>query len=950
MPSVASADTASDLAGSNTAYYGAIFIRDCLVSLRQAKEADGGGGKVMSQDRVDAYTFLAPIVGGDLPVVPIGRTFKGDNGVAHCNDVALVKTAMAAIGYTNPGNFLTDIGYHTEQRQGVFVGQTCTKDLYPVCTNNYATVTVYVIAGDDTFNTTIMSKHPQSLQAKYVAYLSVFNAYCGLTEPPTGSGDAVTYKKVVKDAKGTYSAVPTDAEFAVTTTTQSDGGGSSASGSTSTVKVHVANISIDNFDYRGQNTNCKDLLTKLDGLVGAVVTYNNAHTGDPIKTDISATPTNNGSVDCAANPTDASCTSGKSSCTVDGIGWIVCPVMTFLAGINDVLYSFLANALKVDPQIFGSDASTGLYGAWNTFRSYANILFILAFLVIVYSQITSVGITNYGIKKLLPKLIVAAILVNTSFYICQLAVDISNILGYGLKSLFTAIGGGVATAGTGLSWVSVIGGGLAAVGAGAGVVALILAISVPVVLAGVLALLSIAVILIVRQSIILLLIAISPLAFVAWLLPNTEKWFKKWWDLFFAMLVLFPIISALFGAGALAGSILATGKFGDDAGAAKLAALGAMVLPLILTIPLLQNSLKATGALGAKLSGWSNKANSRIGSKVKGESKLGRGWSQAMSYRSGRRANKQTEAIATKRAYRGLAGVAGGAGYAGTLENRAKEAADKEHAEAVTRATSGFTGMKDDDILDIAKDTKRSAAERQAAISHLMQKGKHDHKVAAMAASGTLGDDENGKRARAAVSDEYARSDLSTLYGKEIAGSVRTGSSGGGEVDMTAALRGNFGNVSAQTLANKNYATAVAAAYGGAAPEQQAKIDKAIDKIHSTPQIAAAITDDIETELLNIPHYAVSQANAAAAATPTAPAAAPTTTAPAAAPTATAPTAFGAAAAALPHSNTLVPPPTAPASPTPTSAASPPAAAPASNTPPSTAPDDDDDMYGVTPI
>lgn len=315
-----------------------------------------------------------------------------------------------------------------------------------------------------------------------------------------------------------------------------------------------------------------------------------------------------------------------TTCAVEGIGWIICPVMNFMAGANDMLYAKLSEFLAVNPKIFtgdtNSDSTSDLYAAWNAFRGYANILFIVAFLIIIYSQITSVGITNYGVKKLLPKLIIAAVLVNISFYICQVLVDVSNILGFGLKSLFTAIGGGISTSGsgdTGGGWETAIGGALAITAAGVAVV-LAVAVGGTLLVGALLSLLMVVIILIARQAIIILLIAVSPIAFVAWLLPNTEKWFKKWWEMFFSMLMLFPIISVLFGAGALAARILGTGDFGDET-TTKLAALGASVLPLIATIPLLQSALKTTGALGAKLSGMSQKANSRLASSVKAKGK-----------------------------------------------------------------------------------------------------------------------------------------------------------------------------------------------------------------------------------------------------------------------------------------------------------------------------------------
>jgi hypothetical protein len=574
---------------------------------------------------------------------------------------------------------------------------------------------------------------------------------------------------------------------------------------------------------------CKDLATEMTNASGAYGLYVQAHKGtkDQESTDGKLVAEGDNST---------------TTCTVEGIGWIVCPVMNFMAGVNDVLYGALQTMLKVNPMIFTGDTNTDstsdLYAAWNTFRGIANILFIVVFLIIIYSQITSVGITNYGLKKLLPKLVIAAVLVNVSFYICQIAVDIANILGFGLKSLFTSIGAGIGSQASAETWVSVVGQGIAYTGMAAGTVALLLAVSVPTLLAGLLALLMVVIILIVRQAIIILLIAISPLAFVAWLLPNTEKWFKKWWELFFSMLMLFPVISALFGAGALAARILGTSNFGEDNGVAKLAALGAAVLPLVATIPLLQGALKATGALGAKLSGWSGKANARVGSKVKGESMLGKAWTGGMANRTSRRTSFQNKAL-SKGPMKYVAGALGGKGYAATLADRATAIEDKEHHEAVERATTGLVGKSDAEILAQAQDGKRSAAERQAAISHLLQKGSFGDKQKALEAASGLED----TRARTAIADEYAKSDMSSLYGKSLAATIRAPQKDKDgktkpPLDLASTLRGNYGNVSAQTLAgNKDYAEAVKKSSVEATDEQKEHLMNTLNQIDSNPNI-----------------------------------------------------------------------------------------------------------------
>ena len=58
------------------------------------------------------------------------------------------------------------------------------------------------------------------------------------------------------------------------------------------------------------------------------------------------------------------------------------------------------------------------YEGWNTFRDIANVIFVILLMVVIFSQLTGVGIDNYGIKKILPKLIIAAILINLSYLIC----------------------------------------------------------------------------------------------------------------------------------------------------------------------------------------------------------------------------------------------------------------------------------------------------------------------------------------------------------------------------------------------------------------------------------------------------------------------------------------------------------------------------------------------------
>ncbi len=312
-------------------------------------------------------------------------------------------------------------------------------------------------------------------------------------------------------------------------------------------------------------------------------------------------------------------TIAASTCEIDGIGWIVCPVVKFLSFIADSAFTFLSDSfLATNAKIF--DTSNPTYSAWVIMRNIANVAFVIAFLIIIFSQLTGAGITNYGVKKLLPRIVVAAILVNLSYFICQIAVDLSNIFGYSLKNLLAGLvpmsSGGTAGFWSGGTWADIAGTVLAGA-VGVGVVWASLASLIPVLLAAVVALVMILFILIARQALIILLIVISPLAFVVFLLPNTDQWFKKWRQTFTAMLMLFPIIALVYGVSSLASNVLSqtfsSGGTSLQETLGQIAAAAVMVLPLFAVPTLLKKSLDGVGNIGTTLNGLGSKLSKSAG-------------------------------------------------------------------------------------------------------------------------------------------------------------------------------------------------------------------------------------------------------------------------------------------------------------------------------------------------
>ena len=306
--------------------------------------------------------------------------------------------------------------------------------------------------------------------------------------------------------------------------------------------------------------------------------------------------------------------STSTSCDVQGIGWFICPVSNWLADGIDFMYSALQQFLKTKP-LETTNQNSGIYLAWVIMRNISNVAFIVAFLVIIYSQLTSVGISNYGVKKMLPRLVIAAVLVNLSFTFCAILLDLSNIAGYAFQDAFMGIKNTISTVGenTGVGWtwseviMLILSNGAFAAGAAytisLGSELLPLALSAVVGIG--LVLLLVLLIMAARQALIVILIIISPLAFVCYLLPGTEKWFKKWKDLFLTMLVFFPAFSVVFGGAQLAGILIIQNATGPNGGIMQILGMVVQVIPLALT-PII---LKFSGGVLGKFAGFVNDKN-----------------------------------------------------------------------------------------------------------------------------------------------------------------------------------------------------------------------------------------------------------------------------------------------------------------------------------------------------
>lgn len=372
-----------------------------------------------------------------------------------------------------------------------------------------------------------------------------------------------------------------------------------------------------------------------------------------------------------------------SKCTIPGIGWVVCWTTYYLAQLTDFTFDLLTGLLEIEPlkeQISTGGEST-VYGAWQSLRNLANIAFVVVFMIVIVSQVTGYGIGSYGIKKIAPRLIVAALLVNISFYICGVAVDLSNIAGKNIQSFMISISTPKAEGSDACStWQSLTSkiisitpddkdafcsnadqqalleeqeaqaaaeanggnttdevvnytlGGLEITG-----MALLyanLAALVPLMLAALLAMVITIIILILRQALIIMLVILSPLAFVAYLLPNTNSLFDKWRKTFVSLLMLYPLVSLIFGASFFASKLIYETARQDGDTFLAIFSLGIMMVPLFITPLILKFGGRTVNQFTGVIKGAASKPYGALQSKAQG-------------FRDGRKQLQQTRALTT---------------------------------------------------------------------------------------------------------------------------------------------------------------------------------------------------------------------------------------------------------------------------------------------------------------
>ena len=310
--------------------------------------------------------------------------------------------------------------------------------------------------------------------------------------------------------------------------------------------------------------------------------------------------------------------SDECAAELNGFGSIICSGQNLFATITDILYGIISKILEGQTEITKSDP---VRTHWGNFLSIANIILIIAFLVVIYSTATSTGgLSNYDVKKLLPRIIIFAIAINLSFYICMALVDLSTILG---KGAFGLLMGGSAGAPPQLinsakktaGEILIAGVALVAIAA-----VLVILIGAPIIMA----LLAIVFALVVRGIALMILVIISPIAIALYLFNSQglSKGFTMWRDNYIKLLLVYPLFMLVWGGTRVVSGLVAAGdQNGINALFVLLVEAVCLITPALSIMPLFKMSgdIMGKATLMAATNGAANKFAGWAGSKLTGK-------------------------------------------------------------------------------------------------------------------------------------------------------------------------------------------------------------------------------------------------------------------------------------------------------------------------------------------
>ena len=222
--------------------------------------------------------------------------------------------------------------------------------------------------------------------------------------------------------------------------------------------------------------------------------------------------------------------------------WLLFAIVKLLASVLIVIIQILIAVSSYNDFIKAPAVTEG----WTIVRDVANMFFVVVLLIIAISTI--LGIETYNYKKLLPKLLLMAILINFSKMICGLLIDVSQIATMTFVNGYREAAAGNFVTAFGLDQLLKFSGGDPIRGEGedkAGSLEIVAALILAFVLVVVAIAVTLGTILIFLIRIVMLwfLVVLSPIAYLASTFPGGAKYSGQWWTEFTKYLIVSPAMA-----------------------------------------------------------------------------------------------------------------------------------------------------------------------------------------------------------------------------------------------------------------------------------------------------------------------------------------------------------------------------------------------------------------------
>ncbi|MDP3043232.1 MAG: hypothetical protein Q8N21_02430 [bacterium] len=217
------------------------------------------------------------------------------------------------------------------------------------------------------------------------------------------------------------------------------------------------------------------------------------------------------------------------------LGHVISAIIYALGLILTTLFSILIWVCGYN----GFIKSAAVANGWVIVRDLCNMFFILILLIIAFATI--LRRENYNAKKLLPKLLIMAVLINFSKTICGLIIDFAQVIMLTFVNGFAAMGESSLTTMLGINKILEIDPAANNV-TGLTIFGSYMLALVYVIIALIVTIVMIAV-LVMRMVMLWVYIVLSPLAFLMSAFPAGQKYASQWWSEFSKQVVVGPILA-----------------------------------------------------------------------------------------------------------------------------------------------------------------------------------------------------------------------------------------------------------------------------------------------------------------------------------------------------------------------------------------------------------------------